>query len=84
MDLNSARILINHIDKEIVKLLEKRFDVVIEIGSYKKVNGIAVYDEEREKSVIQSTVGYLDNENYAKAITDIYTQIMNSSKELEK
>lgn len=84
MDLNSARSLINHIDKEIVKLLEKRFNIVMEIGDYKKANGIPVYDEEREKAVLQKCIGYLDDTNYEKAIMDIYTQIMNSSKELEK
>ena len=84
MDLNSARSLINHIDREIVKLLEKRFDIVMEIGDYKKANGIPVYDEEREKTVLQKCISYLDDTNYEKAIADIYAQIMNSSKELEK
>ncbi len=84
MDLNSARIKINEIDKEIVACLEKRFDISLEIGKYKKENNIPVYDEDREKKVIQNCEGYLKNKNYTKCIKDIYIQIMDSSKELQK
>lgn len=83
MDLNNARIEINKIDKEIVHLLEKRMNVVIEIGNYKKENNLPVYDEEREKIVINNCLSYLENKNYSKSIEDIFKQIMNSSKLLE-
>jgi len=84
MDLNNARIEINRIDREIVNLLEKRFDFVTEIGSYKKENNLPVYDPEREKIVINNCISYLGNKEYSKAIEDVYRQIMDSSKELEK
>lgn len=83
MDLNLARNEINKIDKEIVFLLEKRFNVVMEIGKYKKENNIPVYDEEREKTVVNNCISYLENKNYSKSIIDIYKQIMDSSKLLE-
>lgn len=83
MDLEKARIEINNLDKEIVQLLEKRFQVVLEIGKYKKENNIPVYDEQREKTVIKNCVSYLNNKDFSKQIKDIYIQIMNSSKELE-
>lgn len=84
MYLNNARIEINNIDKEIVHLLEMRFNVVTEIGQYKKENNLSVYDEVREKTVVKNCISYLENKNYSKGIEDIYRQIMNSSKELEK
>lgn len=83
MDLNDARVEINSIDSEIVHLLEKRFNVVIEIGNYKKENNIPVYDEKREQNVISNCVSYLEDEQYSKYILDIYKQIMNSCKELQ-
>ena len=83
MDLNSARIEINKIDREIVEYLEKRFNLSLEIGRYKKKNNLPVYDGDREKKVIESCVGYLQNQDYAKQIEDVYMQIMNSSKELQ-
>lgn len=84
MDLNSARIEINKIDKEIVNLLEKRFNIVMEIGNYKKENNLPVYDAEREKMVIKNCIGYLENKHYSKSIEDVFQQIMDSSKDLEK
>jgi monofunctional chorismate mutase len=83
MDLNNSRNEINKIDKEIVSLLEKRFNIVMEIGKYKKENNIPVYDEKREKAVIKNCIDYLNNRELSKQIEDIYMQIMNSSKELE-
>lgn len=84
MDLNSTRTEINSIDREIVHLLEKRFNIVMEIGQYKKENNIPVYDAKREKIVVKNCINYLENKKYSKNIEDIYKQIMNSSKELEK
>lgn len=84
MDLNIARTEINNIDKEIVHLLEKRFNIVMEIGQYKKENNIPIYDEEREKKVVQNCISYLESNDYSRCIEDIYKQIMDSSKELEK
>mgnify|MGYP000943473748 CR=1 FL=1 len=83
MDLNNARIKINDIDKEIVILLEKRFDIVMEIGKYKKENCISVYDKGREETVVQNCVVNLKNQNYAQCIKNIYKQIMNTCKKLE-
>ncbi len=84
MDLNNARIEINRIDREIVILLEERFDFVTKIGKYKKENNLPVYDSEREKIVVNNCISYLDNKEYSKAIEDVYRQIMDSSKELER
>lgn len=84
MNLDSARIQINEIDKEIVLCLEKRFNLVLQIGKYKKENNLPVYDEEREKNVIENCINFLNNKEYAKYIEDIYNQIMESSKELQQ
>ena len=83
MDLNHASNEINIIDMEIVQLLEKRFNIVTEIGKYKKENNIPIYDKEREKTVVKNCISYLENKNYSKSIEDIYIQIMDSSKLLE-
>ncbi|MGD9567646.1 MAG: chorismate mutase [Sedimentibacter sp.] len=83
MDLKFARNEINIIDEEIIHLLEKRFNIVVEIGKYKKENNLPVYDAEREKTVVSNCINYLTNKNYSKAIEDIYKLIMDSSKEME-
>ncbi len=75
---------INSIDDELVRLLERRFNVVLKIGQYKKENNIPVYDETREKMVIENCVSRLENKNYSRHIEDVYHQIMDTCKDLEK
>ena len=84
MELNKARTEINNIDKEIVKLLEKRFNLVNEIGFLKSQQNLPVYDEARESQVLESCLGVLENEGYSKYIDDIYFQIMKSCKDLQR
>jgi monofunctional chorismate mutase len=83
MELNKARTEINSIDKEIVKLLEKRFNIVNEIGIYKAEQNLPIYDEDREKHVIESCINLLENNKYSKCIDDIYFQIMKSCKDIQ-
>lgn len=83
MELNKARAEINNIDKEIVNLLEKRFNIVNKIGRYKRKQNLPIYDEDREKQVIESCVSFLENKQYSKCIDDIYFQIMRSCKDIQ-
>lgn len=75
---------INSIDEELVKLLERRFNVVLKIGKYKKEHDLPVYDEKREKIVIENCVSRLENKNYSHNIEDVYKKIMDTCKDLEK
>ena len=84
MELDKARTEINKIDKEIVRLLEKRFNIVNEIGNYKRKQGLSIYDETREKQVVESCTSYLENKEYSKFIDDIYFQIMKCSKDIQQ
>lgn len=84
MELDKARTEINKIDKEIVKLLQKRFNIVNEIGNYKRKQGLPIYDEAREKQVVESCISYLENKEYSKYIGDIYFQIMKCGKDLQQ
>lgn len=83
MELNKAREEISNIDIEIVKLLEKRFNIADEIGHYKIKHNLPIYDEDREKSVVENCISHLENKEYAKCIDDIYFQIMRSCKDIQ-
>jgi monofunctional chorismate mutase len=84
MVLNKARAEINKIDIEIVKLLEKRFNIVNEIGCYKRKQNLLIYDEAREKQVVENCISLLENKEYSKYIDDIYFQIMKSCKDIQQ
>ena len=83
MELNRARAKINKIDKEIVRLLEKRFNLVNEIGCYKRKQRLPIYDNVREKLVVEACINALDNKDYSKYVDDIYFQIMKSCKDIQ-
>lgn len=80
MELGRFRKEIDKIDREIVKLLEKRFILVSDLGIYKKKQNLPVYDEAREKEVLESCRDMLENKEYSKYIDDIYLQIMEACR----
>lgn len=84
MILEEYRKEINLIDEELVSLLERRFNVVLKIGQYKKENNLPIYDESREKKVIENCVSRLENKNYSRHIETVYKHIMDTCKDLEK
>ncbi len=50
--LSYLRTTIDHIDNQILDLIEERMEVVNEIGKYKKVNNIAVFQNQRWNSML--------------------------------
>lgn len=82
-ELDDYRKSIDEIDKKITELFEKRMDVVLKVGEYKKKNNLAVFDESREKEVIEKNLGYLENKTYEEGTREFFTQIMEIAKKLE-
>lgn len=82
--LETARNAINEIDKKMAELFKQRMLAVRDIAAYKKERGIAIFDAEREKTVIARNVGiYQDNETrmfYSSFLQDV----MNVSKRYQR
>ena len=47
---------LDFIDKELIDLLERRFEICKRIGAYKKHNGVLVEDLSREQQVIENRI----------------------------
>jgi chorismate mutase/prephenate dehydratase len=76
MSLNVLRLEIDGIDREIVRLLNKRAAVAIRIGSEKKKQNLPVRDPRREKAVL-AKVGKRSKGPLAGAqVEKIYKQII--------
>ena len=71
MDLQELRSEIEAIDKEFVKLFEKRMNVAKQVGEYKRENHLPVYDGERESELIKKNVQYLENREYELSLIHI-------------
>lgn len=84
INLDKIRNEINSIDKELVELLEKRFNLVLQVGQYKLAYNQPIFDNEREKVVIEKCKNQLTNKQYSDYIEKIYIQIMNTCKDIQK
>lgn len=82
-DLNNLRAQINSLDDQLLELLNKRMDVVREVGKLKKLNGAVIYRPEREKHILdrlkQANKGLLTEH----AIEAIFLEIFAVSRNLE-
>ena len=84
LNLNEIRDSISEVDEEIVQLLEKRFNLTLKVGKYKKNNNIPIFDDEREKIVIEKCMDMLEDSKYQNYLQKIYEEIMNTCKDIQK
>ncbi len=84
-ELEELRRDIDNIDKDIVKLLNKRAKVVKNIGEFKKKNNLQVRNFQREKEVFSNILE--ENEKYGlfpkEALEIIYKEIISAMSSLE-
>lgn len=84
LNLSEIRNEINSIDKDLVELLEKRFNLVLQVGQHKAASNLPILNERREKIVIENCKNKLQNKQYSNYLEKIYIQIMNSCKDIQK
>lgn len=83
MNLNQKRLEIDKIDDEIFSLLNKRLDIVSEIGKEKIKTQGSIYRPEREKDIIERLSKKDSLHLNYKAIESIYQEIFAISRNLE-
>ncbi|MEZ5345262.1 MAG: chorismate mutase [Pyrinomonadaceae bacterium] len=79
MNLNEMRREIDLVDEQIVKLIDRRTQIAVEIGRLKAKAGLPIIDESRETEVIRRVC---DDRNYAsgRSITEIFKTILKESR----
>lgn len=82
--LEKLRSEIDDIDRELTKLFEKRIDVVLKIGDYKKNKNMEIFQEDREKQVLKNALSNLENTEYSEEIVRMLSCIMDISKDIQK
>lgn len=83
-DLAISRKKINELDQQLVKLLEERFSVVIEINNYKTKHDLPVFDAKREQQVLAKVAELADDSAILPYLQKIYQEIMYCSREYQK
>ena len=79
MNLEECRKEIDIIDKELVELFVKRMNVAKNVAEYKKETGMAVYDAERERKLLQK-VEEAAGEEFGDYTRRLYSSILELSR----
>ncbi|VGO21441.1 prephenate dehydratase [Pontiella sulfatireligans] len=83
MNLDHLRVQIDSLDSEIVRLLNERINVVLEIGEEKKKAGAEVYVPSRERAVFDKIRSLNSGPLPDEAAHAIYREIMSAALALE-
>lgn len=82
--LDDARRKINQIDEEMLKLFEERMQAVQCVAEYKKENHLPIFDETREKTIIDKNLSLLHTKELEQYYRIFFEGVLKSSKEYQK
>jgi chorismate mutase len=84
MDISDWREKIDDLDRKLASLLNERAAAVVEIGRLKRRLGMAIYEPNREREVIEnvhrSSTGPLENTDLVK----IYERLLDVMRNIQK
>lgn len=83
MNLDDIRKQIDTVDTELIALLNRRADLVHEVGVVKKRDGLQIYAPEREDALLRRLVEKSEGRLPEKSIRAIYREIMSAALALE-
>lgn len=83
-DMSEWRKRIDEIDQQVLKLLSERAQCAVEIGRYKKQEGLPAWAPEREaeilRNVVRANAGPLDD----AAVRRLFERIIDEARSLER
>jgi chorismate mutase len=82
-DLNQLRNEIDQIDEKLVELFNQRARRVLEIGRYKQLNHLAVYEPKREAVVLANVARCNEGPMPDEELATIYTAILAAMRRLQ-
>jgi chorismate mutase-like protein len=82
-DILDLRKKINEVDEQLVSLLGKRAALAQQIGTLKRSQGSAVYDPDRERTVLER-IDVLNTGPLSKgALEEVFAAIMTACREIQ-
>jgi chorismate mutase len=83
MDLSDWRSEIDRIDEQVLDLLNRRAEIVREIGRVKAEKGLPVADEERERQILSRINSKANSALSARAAACIFQCIIEESRRIQ-
>lgn len=79
MNLDDLRKDIDKVDKELIKLFEKRMDIATKIAEYKKKNDMNVLDAQRQRQKLADICEQTEDEDMKRYLRTLYSVIFELS-----
>ncbi len=79
-DLEIIREKIDQIDEELVKLFEKRMEIILQVAEHKERYNKPIAHEEREQEVLNNCKKVLKNKKYEKELEELFVCLMSISR----
>jgi chorismate mutase/prephenate dehydratase len=81
--LKGLRTKIDALDRDLVQLLNKRAELVVEVGKVKRKTGVPIYAPHREQQVLSKVLGQNTGPLPNRTIEGVYRELMSGSFRLE-
>lgn len=83
-DLESLRRSIDEIDSRLLALIQERVRLVLEVGNFKRENGLTIYDPERERNLIARLTAEAKPPLEPETVRRIFERLIDESRRLEQ
>jgi chorismate mutase/prephenate dehydratase len=84
MGLAEWRARIDDLDRQLLKLLNQRAEISLEVGRAKRDTGHPVHDPEREQEIVAGLVGLNEGPLAPEAVRAIWREIFSASRALQR
>jgi len=82
--LEDIRQQINAVDDQLLKLLNRRAQLVLDLGRVKFANGLKLFDPERERFIFEHATAGNQGPLSREAVTRLFERIIDESRRLER
>ena len=83
-DLETLRRAIDAVDTRLLELVHERVRLVLEVGAYKAKHGLAVYDPERERRMLERLSALAEPPLEPDTVRRIFERLIDESRRLEQ
>ena len=83
-DLDELRRAIDHVDSRLLELIHERIRLVLEVGAYKARHGLAVYDPDRERRLLERLTALAEPPLEPETVRRIFERLIDESRTLEQ
>lgn len=82
--LDTAREIINSVDKEMIELFKKRMEAAKMVAEHKKEVGMPILDQAREDALKEKNLALLNDKDLEQYYLTFLEGVLNASKDYQK